>query len=366
MKRKISSLYIHIPFCRNICPYCDFLKVFKNKKFEDLYTSQIIKDLTSLKSKFHLFKTIYIGGGTPSCLSHVNFEKILMVCDKLHTKFNYEFTIESNPEDIDIDLLMLLKKYGINRISIGVQTFNSKVLESINRNYHLDYINLINLIKKYINNINLDFIYGLPGSSLRTLKDDLSKFFELDVPHASFYSLIISPGTMFFNKNIKEVDDEESSKLYNLILNEMRKHGFDRYEVSNYAKPGFESKHNLTYWRNKEYVGIGVGSSGYIDDVRYTNTRNLTCYLKGENEEEKEIITNSLLKEYYFITNLRLEKGFQLKEYKRIFKKDFLLEYKNTLSVMFKLGDVEVKNGYFKCTDKGLLVLDFLLRELIK
>jgi oxygen-independent coproporphyrinogen III oxidase len=365
MKRKINSLYIHIPFCKNICPYCDFTKLYKNEQYEDKYIDQLLKNLSVVKDKFFKFETIYIGGGTPSCLSKNNLEKILISCSKMH-KRAYEFSIEANPEDINIELLELLKKYGINRISIGVQTFDEKILDSINRNYHLDFGRIINLTKKYINNINLDFIYGLPGYSFDILKKDLDLFFKLDVNHASFYSLIVSPGTIYFNKNIKEIDEDLSSKYYLYILKQMRKNGFERYEVSNYSKQGFECKHNLSYWKNKEYVGIGLGSSGYIDNVRYTNTRNLTEYNKGKNNLEKEEITIKQLEEYYFITNLRLADGFSLVEYKKIFGFDFLEKYKKIINPMIENKQVIIKNNKFACTDSGLLVLDLILLKLFE
>ena len=364
MKKRINSLYIHIPFCRSLCPYCDFAKLLKNNKFEDGYISQLLKDLSSLKDKFFKFKTIFIGGGTPSCLNNKNLSLVLEALSKL-LRSGGEFTIEANPEDIDVLFLNTIKKYGVNRISIGVQTFDQKILDSIHRNYHLDIFSLIKNVKKYVNNINLDFIYGLPGYSKQILENDLETFFKLDVNHASFYSLIVSQGTMYFNSGIKEIDEDISCDYYLYILKEMRKHGFERYEVSNYSKPGYECKHNLTYWHNEEYVGVGLNSSGYVSGVRYTNTKNFSDYINGINNIEKEIITYKSLKEYYFITNLRLSKGFSINDYNKIFHEDFLTTYKSKIKQMIKAGQVMVKNGRFFCTDKGLLVLDLVILDLI-
>ena len=365
MKRKVSSLYIHIPFCRNICPYCDFTKLFKNERYENEYVNQLLKDLSVVKDKFFKFETIYIGGGTPSCLSKDNLEKVLIECNKMHLS-NYEFSIEVNPEDINTELLELLKKYGVNRISIGVQTFDEKILDSIKRNYHIDFERIINLTKEYIGNINLDFIYGLPGYSLDILKNDLDLFFHFNVNHASFYSLIVSPGTMFFNNHVNEIDEDLSSEYYSYILKRMRDNGFERYEVSNFSRPGFECKHNLTYWRNKEYVGVGLGSSGYVNKIRYINCRNLTEYNKGINNIEKEKITIKQLEEYYFITNLRLASGFKLSEYKKIFGVDFLEKYRKEIEPMLSNKQVKIENGCFACTDSGLLVLNLILLRLFE
>ena len=364
MKKRANSLYIHIPFCRHICPYCDFLKLLKNKDFEAKYVKQLIKDLSFFEDKSFKFKTIYIGGGTPSCLEKENLIFILSKIKHLLAN-DYEFSIEVNPEDITENLLKTFKKYGINRISIGIQTFDEKTLDSIKRNYHINYKEMICLVKKYIKNINLDFIYGLPGYSKEILENDLKTFFLLDVNHASFYSLIVEKGTLYYKENVKEIDDDISREYYDLILNEMRQHGFNRYEVSNYSKPGFECEHNLAYWKNKEYYAIGIGSSGYVGDIRYKNSSNFNKYINGINEVEKEKINTELLEEYYLITNLRLESGFSLLEYKKIFKKDFESTYKEKINTLLSKKLVSIKNNRFFCTDEGLILLDQVLLILI-
>lgn len=364
-KKRVNSLYIHIPFCRKLCPYCDFSKLILNKKFEDLYIKQLLKDLSSVEDEFFKFNTIYIGGGTPSCLSNNNLVLLLSRIAKIK-KDSTEFTIEANPEDIDKEFLSTLKLFGVNRISIGIQTFDSKILDSIGRNYHLNFKNLINEVKSFIPNINLDLIYGLPGYSQSILKNDLDKFFELDVNHASFYSLIVSPGTFFYNNGIKEDDQDKSRNYYDYILLEMRKHGFERYEVSNYSKPNNQCKHNLNYWRNGEYVAIGLGSSGFVGNKRYINTKNFSEYIDGINNQEIEYLTIKTLEEYYLLTNLRLNIGFDLNEYNKIFKKDFLIFFKNSIKQLLKYSLVNVSSNRFFCTDKGLIILDYVLTELFK
>lgn len=364
-KKRVNSLYIHIPFCRKLCPYCDFSKLILNKKFEDLYIKQLLKDLSSVEDEFFKFNTIYIGGGTPSCLSNNNLVLLLSRIAKIK-KDSTEFTIEANPEDIDKEFLSTLKLFGVNRISIGIQTFDSKILDSIGRNYHLNFKNLINEVKSFIPNINLDLIYGLPGYSQSILKNDLDKFFELDVNHASFYSLIVSPGTFFYNNGIEEDDQDKSRNYYDYILLEMRKHGFERYEVSNYSKPNNQCKHNLNYWRNGEYVAIGLGSSGFVGHKRYINTKNFSEYIDGINNQEIEYLTIKTLEEYYLLTNLRLNIGFDLNEYNKIFKKDFLIFFKNSIKQLLKYSLVNVSSNRFFCTDKGLIILDYVLTELFK
>lgn len=365
MKRKINSLYVHIPFCHSLCPYCDFTKLLLNRKFEDLYIEQLIKDLSFVKDEFFKFKTIYIGGGTPSCLRTDNLEKLLCILNNMRDD-SAEFTIEANPEDINDQFLTTLIKYGVNRISIGIQTFDGKILDSIGRNYHLDFNKLISKTKLYISNINLDFIYGLPNYTKSILRNDLNTFFKLDVNHASFYSLIVSPGTIFYNKGIKEDDQDKSREYYDLILKKMRDNGFERYEVSNYSKPGYECKHNINYWRNGKYVAVGLGGSGYVGNERYTNTKNFSEYIKGINNKEIEKITNKSLEEYYLLTNLRLKVGFSLIEYKDLFKKDFLIVFDSHIKKLLEDRLVNIKDNRFYCTDEGLIVLDYVLEELFQ
>jgi len=366
IKKKINSLYIHIPFCRNICPYCDFTKLLKNQNFEDEYIEQIIKDISDAEISFYRFKTIYIGGGTPSCISLYNLEKLLKALNcVLNTSTGYEFTIEANPEDIDENFLKLLKKYGINRISIGVQTFNVEILDSIHRNYNINFSRLIRLVKKYIKNINLDFIYGLPNYTFDVLKTDLDIFYRLKVKHASFYSLIVDSGCIYYNLGINEPSDDLCREYYDFILSSMREHKFERYEVSNYSLPGFESEHNINYWRNNEYLAIGIGASGYVGNIRYTNSKNISAYLKGIRNCEKEIITDITLKEYYFITNLRLKDGFNIDEFNEKFKIDFLSQYKDKINKLLKNNMVSIQNNRFFCTDDGLIILDEILLDLI-
>ncbi len=359
-KKKINSLYIHIPFCSNICPYCDFVKLIKNDLFIDQYLKELKKDLHNIKNGYKKFKSIYIGGGTPSILNCKDLEIILRILFKLK-KINCEFTIECNPEDINIEKLKLLKKYGINRISIGIQSFNEKILREIKRDYQIDYFKLIKLVKKYIKNINVDLIYGFNGQTLNDLENDLKKFTKLNINHLSIYSLIVDKNSIFFNQGYKEQNEDDSRIFYDYIVDFLRKNGFKRYEVSNFAKKKKYSRHNLNYWKNGQYLAIGIGASGYVDNFRYRIAPSFNEYIKGKRIIEKEILTKDLMKEYFFITNLRLEDGFKIKEFNKIFKTNFLIDYKDIVSELLKEDLVMIKSGYFSCTDKGIAVLDRIL-----
>ena len=362
--KKVNSLYIHIPFCSKICPYCDFVKIIDNEQFKKRYVDEIIKDISFLTANEAKFLTIYIGGGTPSILNNEELIKLLSAIKPL-LKDNYEFTIEVNPESLTIEKLKIFKECGVNRISIGIQSFNKKILKEINRDFNIDYFKLINLVKKYISNINVDLIYGLPSQNLNILKEDLDNFIKLDINHISIYSLILEKGTEFYLKGVNEVSDEISREYYDYILNYLRSNGFKRYEVSNFAKPGFESRHNLTYRRNNQYIGIGCGASGYEYPYRYKISSSLTEYLKGKRKRDKEIVYKKDNLEYFLICNLRLKDGFDLREFKKHFGFDFVKKYKNIINQYINSGFLVVNKYQIYCSDEGLIKLDFLLRDLI-
>ncbi len=363
--KKISSLYIHIPFCDSICPYCDFTKFISKDIFKSKYIDELLKDLRKLYKKNYRFKTIYIGGGTPTCLSYLDLKRLLSFTKLLLNEKDYEFTIEANPESIDESKLRLFKSCKINRISIGIQTFNKNLLKTINRDYGIDYFSLINLVKKYINNINVDLIYGLPNQTKEDLENDLKNIIKLDIKHVSTYSLSINSMSIFYVKKVKEVSEDESRSFYDLILKTLRENGFERYEVSNFAKKGYESKHNTTYWKDEEYFGLGCGASGYIYPYRYKNSSSLTSYLKGKREVEKELVTKEDDIEYFLICNLRLKDGFKIEDFNKKFNIDFLRIYENKIEKFIKNNRLNIKNGRIFCSDEGLITLDLILREFI-
>src|SRR5574344_1775674 len=243
----IKSLYIHIPFCKHICHFCDFTKLLVNDQFVFPYMAKIFNDLDFLVSCNEKYDTIYIGGGTPTSLGDDYFEHLLKACHLL-LNTDGEFTCEANVENLTRKKLILMEKNGVNRLSVGIQTFDDNLLKDIHRHHCADEsIENIKLAKLFIKNINCDFIYGLPNQSLKILKNDVKKALELKVTHLSFYSLTINKGTEFFNRGIKEINQDESREFYDYILKKLTKAGYIRYEVSNFAKPGYECKHNINY-----------------------------------------------------------------------------------------------------------------------
>ena len=304
----VKSAYIHIPFCNNICSYCDFCKLLYNKNFVKKYLDTLEKEITN-NYKNEILDTIYVGGGTPSSLSVSELNKLFSIIKIFKLSKDYEFTFEVNIEDITEEKLEILKENKINRLSIGIESFNDKYLKYLGRNYTSDIINeKVELAKKYFDNINVDLMYALKNESLDDLEEDIDKILKLDIKHISCYSLIIEKNTKLYIDNTKYISDDFDSDMYNLIDKKLE-NKYHRYEVSNYSITSYESRHNLTYWKNNEYYGFGLGAAGYIDNIRYTNTRNLSKYISGSYEREEEVLTKEDKIKYEFILGLRLTSG---------------------------------------------------------
>ena len=364
MKSKANALYVHIPFCKNICFYCDFAKFIYNQERVDKYFESLFFDLKQIEP--YKFKTIYIGGGTPSAIDKTNLEKLLSYLSK-HLKDNYEFTIECNVEDINDDLLKLFVKYGINRLSIGVQTFNDKLIKIINRHHNKEMaINNINKASKYIENISVDMIYALPEQSFEDLKEDVSIITSLPIKHISYYSLLIEENTPFYARKIKELDDDIQADYYKYIYNNLLSCGFKRYEISNFAKNGFESKHNKVYWHNQHYYGIGLNASGYIGNIRYKNQNNIIKYINKDFNYIEKIKLDKHDKMFeQIMLNLRLDEGLNINSFNRRFKCDFNELFAAPLAYLMDQKLIYIDNNYLKTTFEGSLLLDLILEEFI-
>ena len=279
---KNKSVYIHIPFCDSICSYCDFCKFIKNEKWIYDYLEELNNEIKQTY-KGEIINTIYIGGGTPSSLDIKQLNKLFEIIKIINKLEKVEFTFECNIENITEEKLKFLYNNGVNRLSIGIQTFNEKYLKYLNRNHNKDIIKEKITLAKQIgfNNINIDLMYALPNQTIEDLKEDLDEFLKLNITHISTYSLIIEPHTKLYINNESNIDEELDYEMYNIIINILESNGYKHYEISNFSKDEYESKHNLTYWNNNEYYGFGVGASGYIEGVRYDNTRSVNEYLKG-------------------------------------------------------------------------------------
>ena len=355
----IKSMYIHIPFCKSICSYCDFCKMFYNKKIVDKYLASLEEEI-KLKYNNQEMDTIYIGGGSPSSLDIDELKRLFSILNNIKLSGNYEFTFEMNLSDIDEEKLIYLKKNNVNRLSIGVESVNSKYFKFLNRYSTKELvIEKINLVKKYFSNFNIDLMYAFNGQSLEEVLDDLTFIESLNPPHISIYSLIIEEHTKIFIDNVKSIDDELESKMYYSIISFLEKKGYIHYEISNFSKSGYESRHNLSYWNNLEYFGFGLGASGYINGIRYTNTRSIDKYIKGFYVLEKEKITKKVDMENEMIFGLRKIKG--------VNKNNFFNKFNTSIYDIFDIiGLVENKllideNGYIFIPKDKLYVSNSIL-----
>ena len=351
----IHSLYIHIPFCNKICDYCDFTKLQYFRNFASDYLKALKDELKSYKIKN--LKTIYVGGGTPTALEDDLFLELLQIIDP-YTKDVKEYTFEANPESLSLEKIKMLREHGVNRVSLGVQTTNDKILKMVNRDHTFEQVKTVvkNLKENGINNINVDLILGLPHTRKKILKEDLKNVLSLDIEHISCYGLTVNPHTALFNKGFKEPESDVLRDFYDIVEQTLKENGFVHYEVSNWAKPGYQSEHNLTYWRNEQYYGCGLGASGYIKDIRYKNTINLSQYLKREFVFEKEIVSEKDKITYQIMLNLRTIEGLDV---------NFVKGKESIVEELIKRNLLVKKNDCLIPTFEGMMILDQIILKLL-
>lgn len=366
---KNLGMYIHIPFCDRICNYCDFT-AFQgaNLKIED-YIKALKKEIQLRSTKDYIIDSIFLGGGTPSfiCAEYI-FDILKDIRKFYNVSKNAEITIETNPKTFDDEKLKIYKDSNINRISIGVQTLNDKILKQLGRNHNSkDVFESIDLVKKYDFDINLDFIFGYEKQTLEDICYDLNLIKEINPDHISYYSLIIEEKTKFnslLNKGkLKLINEDLERKMYNVICKKLESFKIFQYEISNFAKVSKESIHNKKYWNCKEYIGLGLSSHSYLDGNRFSNTLNFSKYLKSLNSGKVpmdffEKLTQSQKKFEYIIMNMRLTNGFLIDDFNNIFKSDFILENKELIENSLNEKIIEIKEGRLFFTKKGLNITD--------
>jgi len=360
----MKSTYIHIPFCKSICSYCDFCKMNYQKEWIEVYLD-VLKEEIEEKYADEYLDTIYIGGGTPSCLSKEELNKLFDIIKIFNLNEEYEFTFECNVNDITEELLDILKENKVNRLSIGVESFNNNNLKLIERKHTFeDALTKINLVKNYgFNNINVDLIYALPEETLSTVKKDINQLLKLDIPHISAYSLIIEEHTKLKIKGVKEIDEDLDAKMYEYIVKKLTNNNYNHYEISNFAKKGYESRHNLTYWNNEYYYGFGLGAHGYVHGVRYENTRSFHDYLNGNYILEENILSKQQIMENELMLGLRKTKGINLNEFFN--KYDINLQDVFDIKPLLKTKDLIYKNGNIFVNPSKLYVMNEILLKLI-
>jgi len=366
----MKAAYLHIPFCEHICHYCDFNKVFLKGQPVDDYVQAVDREMRMTLSKhpIHPLETIFVGGGTPTSL---NERQLYQFCQSINENLpksqNFEFTFEANPGDLTKGKLQILKEAGVNRISLGVQTFNDELLKKIGRVHRAeDVYRTIEDIKSVgFENISIDLIFSLPTQTIDNFKETLTQAFSLDIPHYSAYSLIIEPKTVFYNLmqkgKLPTPGEDMEAAMYELLMEEMERHGFHQYEISNFAKTGFESQHNLTYWNNAEYYGIGAGAHGYTQGKRIANYGPLKKYItplqagKLPVLEEHLVSLGEKMEEEMFL-GLRKTEGVALE----LFKEKYFVEMEEVFSQPLKQqvekGLLTIEDGFVRLTKQGRLL----------
>ena len=374
MQKKPTSAYVHIPFCTQICYYCDFSKVFIKNQPVDSYLEHLLQEFHSYD--IQKLRTLYIGGGTPTALSALQLEVLLDGLTKnLDLSVLEELTIEANPGDLDEDKIAVLKNSEVNRVSLGVQTFDDKMLKKIGRS-HLEkdiYENIDRLKLAGFDNISIDLIYALPGQTMDQVKDNVAKAIALDIPHMSLYSLILENHTVFMNRmrrgKLPLPKEEVEAEMFEYIIAELERAGFEHYEISNFSKSGFESRHNLMYWDNAEYYGIGAGASGYVNGVRYKNHGPIRHYLKAVEEgnariHEEHLSLREQMEEEMFL-GLRKKTGVSKARFEEKFGTSFENLYGQVVRDLCHQGLLQVEGQQIRMTKKGLFLGDTVAERFI-
>lgn len=354
----MKGLYVHIPFCEYICHYCDFVKrVPKNKEMVDEYLIRLRDEINSYKEHFDSIETIFIGGGTPSML---NVDQMTYLFDSLSRIKPIEYSIELNPESYTPEKGELFKKYGINRVSMGVQTFNNDLLKYLNRGHKEEQVEsiVLDLKRLGIPYISIDLIFAIPGQTVEMIDYDLDKLSTLDISHVSYYSLILEDKTYFYHQylkgNFEPMDEDNEAIMFEHVMKKLTQMGFEQYEVSNYAKHGHYSMHNSIYWTLGDYIGVGMGAHGLVDGYRTYNERGLHQYL-DHFIKEKVFQTEDDKLQDELIFGLRLTKGIYIPYIEKKYNINLLEKYPKILEKI-ELGLVEIEDNYFKLSKKGMML----------
>ena len=374
---KEIGIYIHIPFCIKKCEYCDFVSYCNKKEYVPQYINALKKEIKNNINKEYKITTIYIGGGTPSSIEEnyiadiIETIKLNMNEENLKDFENIEVTIEVNPGTVNKEKLQVYKKIGINRLSIGLQETHNELLKSIGRIHtYEEFIKTYKLARKIgFNNINVDLMIALPNQTIQDIKENLENITKLNPEHISVYSLILEEGTPFYNKynenKIKLPDEELEINMYWYVKNTLENNGYMHYEISNFSKKGFESKHNMNCWNQEEYLGFGVAAHSYNNRIRYSNTNSIEEYIKGSNKIIHEEQTLEDMQKEYMLLGLRKIEGINIQKFKNKFAQNPIFIFKEQLNKLVDEELIIVDGNEIKLTNKGLDLANIVWEEFV-
>ena len=356
----IEHIYIHVPFCLKSCTYCSFFKVNYSFNAKQEYIKILLQEIDLYINLYNVQpKTIYFGGGTPSLL---NVDNLMMILSKFDLKSCTEITLETNPIQVNSKFIKDFSNTPINRISLGIQSLIDHELILLGRLHRAkDIEKTMDILRENsYNNISFDLMYGLPYQTIHEVKLSIEKMIEYSPDHFSIYCLSLENDVPLFKEKKNIPNDEAASKMYKMLRNTLDSNHYKQYEISNFAKNGFESKHNLSYWKGKNYLGIGAGASGYIDNIRYTNPENLNNYQKNINKrilfsDSEKLSFHTREKEFIFL-QLRKTQGMNLSDYENRFNQNFLKKYE---TIIRKLTDfLIISDGFIKLSSKAYFISD--------
>ena len=369
---KEIGIYIHIPYCKKKCDYCDFISYCNKDELVEKYIEKLKEEIKEeLSPQEYKIKTIYIGGGTPSFVDSKYIVDILNTIKEKHNLENTEVTIEVNPGTVTKNKLLDYKNSGINRLSIGLQETNNELLKSLGRIHtYEEFLETYNLARKIgFKNINVDLMIGLPNQSIQEIKESLNKVIALSPEHISVYSLILEESTKIYEKyknNEIELPDEDLERnMYWYVKNTLENNGYIHYEISNFSKKGYESKHNIDCWNQEEYIGFGVAAHSYLNNTRYSNTESIEEYINGTNRIVHEKQTLEDTKKEYMLLGLRNINGVSIQEFKNKFGDNPIFLFRNELSKLVEEDLVEVDGDIIRLTNKGIDLGNVVWQEFV-
>jgi len=382
---KKLGLYVHIPFCERKCNYCDFYSLVKTNEVENRYIDALLIEIKSYKEKCKGYEvdSIFIGGGTPSYLKPENIKLIMQEINNAFLLSNdCEITMEANPNSIDKDKVLQYKNYGINRISLGIQSLDENILKTIGRLHNADEaLEAIRIIKGAgIDNINADVMFNIPGmpcipcQSVQSIIDTLDKIIKEKVKHISFYSLKLEEGTPMFLMEekglIDMLDDDTERAMYYSGRDFMEKNGYYQYEISNFCIPGFECKHNIKYWTGVDYIGFGPFAHSCFENKRYNNISDINFYCDNSNNPERYRQLNEILNREskmfeYIMLGLRLNKGISIDDFNNKFEADFLELYKNQIDKLLNYNLIIIDKNIVKLSKRGMDISNYVFEEFL-
>ncbi|MCH5184900.1 MAG: oxygen-independent coproporphyrinogen III oxidase [Oscillospiraceae bacterium] len=361
------GIYIHIPFCIQKCLYCDFTSYTGRENIHAAYIDSLISEMREFEGV--RADTVFIGGGTPTILAPYLLEKLLY---NIHDIFNIEksaeISAEANPKTIDAEKISVLKKY-INRISVGVQSFNDNELAALGRVHNArEAYDTVLFVRDNFENFNIDIMSSIPNQTEHSFRQTLETAVKLDPPHISCYSLILEEGTALYDMNEKGVislpDEDFDRDMYAFANDFLASHGFLRYEISNYAKPGFECRHNIKYWSTEEYLGFGAAAHSYKNGIRYSNSGDPAEYMNGRGGGSEKLSEKDMIGEFMFM-GMRMTAGISAAEFKRRFSKSIYDVYGDVLREKIEKGLIKEKNGRFFLSGRGIDVSNYVLCDFI-